>query len=132
MGRGGLWAVGGVHRRRAHPLLTLVLLSFVAHVPSPRETHQVLTPPNPSTPPTPPPHTHTSWPQIILVLTSFEVSVNVITAVTGLFAMNLMLRPGVEGQGPYWQFVVISVVCGAATIAMFGGIMAYCRIKGLI
>eukprot|EP00887_Chlorella_sp_A99_P007871 scaffold20.g7871.t1 len=70
--------------------------------------------------------------RLILMLTSFEVSVNMITAITGLFAMNLMLQPGVEGQGPYWQFVTISVVCGTATIVLFGGILTYCRLKGLI
>ena len=88
--------------------------------------HLSCLPTNPAIPPCP------STAQLILMMTSFEVSVNLTTAMTGLFAMNVMLRPGVLGQGPYWQFVTISVVTGVATIVLFVGILAYCRIKRLI
>ncbi|RMZ52970.1 hypothetical protein APUTEX25_001089 [Auxenochlorella protothecoides] len=71
-----------------------------------------------------------------LVLTALTASVALITAITSLFAMNLELSPGVQGQasreGPYWQFIVVSVVCCLAAAFIFTGVMVYCRWKRLI
>lgn len=41
--------------------------------------------------------------QLDLVLTAFTASVGLITAVTGLFAMNVQLRPDAEGPGEQGQ-----------------------------
>ncbi|KDD72467.1 hypothetical protein H632_c3305p0, partial [Helicosporidium sp. ATCC 50920] len=67
-----------------------------------------------------------------LVLTALTASVALITAVTSLFAMNLELRPGVPGQGPYWEFVVVSVTCCVTAVVIFASVMAYCRYKRLM
>ncbi|PSC75097.1 magnesium transporter MRS2-7 isoform B [Micractinium conductrix] len=67
-----------------------------------------------------------------LVLTSFSASVALVTAITGLFAMNVMLNPGQEGQAPYSWFLAVSISTGIGAIAVFAGVMAYCRWKRLI
>ncbi|KAL4428791.1 hypothetical protein ABPG77_005229 [Micractinium sp. CCAP 211/92] len=67
-----------------------------------------------------------------LVLTSFSAAVALVTAITGLFAMNVMLRPNKEGQAPYSWFLAISISTGIGAIAIFAGVMAYCRWKRLI
>ncbi|KAL4428790.1 hypothetical protein ABPG77_005228 [Micractinium sp. CCAP 211/92] len=67
-----------------------------------------------------------------LVLTSFSASVALVTAITGLFAMNVMLRPDTEGQAPYSWFLAVSISTGIGAIAIFAGVMTYCRWKRLI
>ncbi|KAK2077395.1 hypothetical protein QBZ16_004240 [Prototheca wickerhamii] len=67
-----------------------------------------------------------------MVLTALTASVALITAITSLFAMNLELQPGVEGQGPYGWFVSISVSCCTAALCIFVGVMVYCRWKRLL
>ncbi|KAI3437683.1 hypothetical protein D9Q98_000132 [Chlorella vulgaris] len=67
-----------------------------------------------------------------LVLTSFSASVALVTAITSLFAMNLMLRPDREGQAPYSWFLAISISTGIGAICIFASVMAYCRWKRLI
>ncbi|KAL4428792.1 hypothetical protein ABPG77_005230 [Micractinium sp. CCAP 211/92] len=117
-----------------------------------------------------------------LVLTSFSASVALVTAITGLFAMNVMLLPDKvrssrqhqaghrqpwpgrghalcrhagaalvapspplhsssrvgpsaapqEGQAPYSWFLAVSISTGIGAIAIFAGVMAYCRWKRLI
>jgi magnesium transporter len=70
--------------------------------------------------------------QLDLVLTSFSASVALVTAITSLFAMNLMLRPDREGQAPYSWFLAISISTGIGAICIFASVMAYCRWKRLI
>lgn len=70
--------------------------------------------------------------QLDMVLTALTASVALITAITSLFAMNLELQPGVEGQGPYGWFVSISVSCCTAALCIFVGVMVYCRWKRLL
>jgi magnesium transporter len=67
-----------------------------------------------------------------LVLTSFNASVALVTAITGLFAMNVMLQPDHEGQAPYSWFLIVAISTGVGAIAVFAGVMAYCRWKRLI
>ncbi|GAB4815414.1 hypothetical protein N2152v2_002460 [Parachlorella kessleri] len=67
-----------------------------------------------------------------LVLTAFSAAVGLVTAVTGLFAMNVELKPDLDGPGPYSMFVALSVSAGVGAVAVFGGILAYCRWKRLI
>lgn len=67
-----------------------------------------------------------------LVLTSFTACMGLITAVTGLFAMNVYLRPGPDGRGPYAWFVVISVSAGTGAILLFLSVLAYCRWQRLL
>lgn len=67
-----------------------------------------------------------------LVLTSFSASVALVTAITGLFAMNVMLRPDQEGQAPYGWFLAISISTGIGAICVFTGVMCFCRWKRLI
>ncbi|KAL4451649.1 hypothetical protein ABPG75_007311 [Micractinium tetrahymenae] len=67
-----------------------------------------------------------------LVLTSFSAAVALVTAITGLFAMNVMLQPDKEGQAPFSWFLAVSISTGVGAIAVFAGVMAYCRWKRLI
>ncbi|KAI3437682.1 hypothetical protein D9Q98_000131 [Chlorella vulgaris] len=67
-----------------------------------------------------------------LVLTSFSASVALITAITGLFAMNVMLRPDIDGQAPYSWFLAVSISTGIGAIVIFASVMTYCRWKRLI
>ncbi|KAL4856218.1 Magnesium transporter MRS2-7 [Chlorella vulgaris] len=67
-----------------------------------------------------------------LVLTAFSASVALVTAITGLFAMNLMLRPDREGQAPYSWFLAVSISTGIGAICIFASVMTYCRWKRLI
>lgn len=45
--------------------------------------------------------------QIDLILTAFTAAMGLITAITGLFAMNVQLRPVAENPGPYSMFVMV-------------------------
>jgi magnesium transporter len=67
-----------------------------------------------------------------LVLTSFSASVALVTAITGLFAMNVMLQPDIEGQAPYSWFLAVSISTGIGAIVIFTSVMMYCRWKRLI
>jgi magnesium transporter len=70
--------------------------------------------------------------RIDLLLTALSSSVAFITAITALFAMNLQLAPGQDGQGPYWQFVTIAVTTSIVAVVMFTGVVMYCRYKRLL
>lgn len=70
--------------------------------------------------------------RIDLLLTALSSSVAFITAITALFAMNLQLAPGQDGQGPYWQFVTIAVATSIVAVVMFAGVVMYCRYKRLL
>jgi magnesium transporter len=67
-----------------------------------------------------------------LILTSLTASVAMVTAVTSLFAMNLELQPGIQGQGPWAWFVAVSVTSAVAAICIFCGVLLYARKKRLI
>jgi magnesium transporter len=67
-----------------------------------------------------------------IVLTSFTACMGLITAITGLFAMNLKLRPNAEDSAPYSWFVIISTSAGAFAILLFVSVMLYCRWKRLL
>eukprot|EP00890_Picochlorum_soloecismus_P005858 jgi/Picsp_1/6273/NSC_03624-R2_magnesium transporter mrs2-7 len=67
-----------------------------------------------------------------IVLTAFTACMGLITAVTGLFAMNLKLRPNAEDAAPYSWFVIISTSAGAFAILLFISVMVYCRWKRLL
>ncbi|EFN56043.1 hypothetical protein CHLNCDRAFT_57773 [Chlorella variabilis] len=67
-----------------------------------------------------------------LVLTSFSASVALVTAITGLFAMNVMLQPDTEGQAPFGWFLAVSISTGVGAIFIFTAVMIYCRWKRLI
>lgn len=70
--------------------------------------------------------------RIDLLLTTLTSSVAFVTAITGLFAMNLQLSPGQDGQGPYSQFVSIAVSTSVVAIVIFVGTIIYCRKKRLL
>ena len=70
--------------------------------------------------------------QLDIVLTAFTASVALITAITGLFAMNVMLQPDSEGQAPYSWFLAVSISTGIGAIVIFTTVMIYCRWKRLI
>ena len=70
--------------------------------------------------------------QLDLVLTSFSASVALVTAITGLFAMNVMLQPDTEGQAPFGWFLAVSISTGVGAIFIFTAVMIYCRWKRLI
>jgi magnesium transporter len=67
-----------------------------------------------------------------LVLTSFTASVALITAITGLFAMNVSLSPSFEDKAPYSWFVVIAVSTSVLAVLVFASVMIYCRWKRLL
>jgi magnesium transporter len=69
--------------------------------------------------------------QLDLVLTSFSASVALVTAITSLFAMNVMLQPG-EEVAPYSWFLGVSISTGLGAILVFSVVIAYCRWKRLI
>lgn len=70
--------------------------------------------------------------RVDLILTSLTASVAMVTAVTSLFAMNLELQPGIQGQGPWAWFVAVSVTSAVAAICIFCGVLLYARKKRLI
>jgi len=67
-----------------------------------------------------------------LILTAATASIALITAVTSLFAMNVQLIPGLDGNAPYSWFVGISVGTAVVAVTVFVAIMTYCRHKQLI
>ncbi|KDD71557.1 hypothetical protein H632_c4800p0 [Helicosporidium sp. ATCC 50920] len=72
--------------------------------------------------------------RVDLVLTSFNASVAMVTALTSLFAMNLAMKPGDgwSGQGPYTWFVAISLTTSIGAVVIFGIVLAYARHNRLI
>ncbi len=66
-----------------------------------------------------------------LVLTSLTTSIGLITAITGLFAMNVTLSPDFD-KAPYSWFVTISVASSVLAVVVFVSVMSYCRYKRLI
>lgn len=61
-----------------------------------------------------------------LVLTSFTASMGLITAITGMFAMNTYLGDFPD-KAPYSWFVVISSCSSALAILVFSSVIMYCR-----
>ena len=69
-----------------------------------------------------------------IILTSFNASVAIVTAMTSLFAMNLAMMPGDNwhGQGPYSWFVSISIASGVGALACFFAVLAFARYKRIL
>lgn len=67
-----------------------------------------------------------------LMLTSFTASMGLITAITGLFAMNVVLSPGIEDKAPYSWFVTIAVTSATVAVLLFASVIGYSRYKRLI
>jgi magnesium transporter len=67
-----------------------------------------------------------------LVLTTFAASVGLITAITGLFAMNTQLYPGNVDKAPFSFFVAIATTATTLAVVMLIGVMGYCRWKRLL
>lgn len=67
-----------------------------------------------------------------LVLTTFAASVGLITAITGLFAMNTQLYPGNVDKAPFSLFLVIALTSSSLALLLFVGVLGYCRWKKII
>jgi magnesium transporter len=70
--------------------------------------------------------------QLNLVLTCFSASVGLITAITGLFAMNTQLYPGNVDKAPFSLFLVIALTSSSLALLLFVGVLGYCRWKKII
>lgn len=67
-----------------------------------------------------------------LMLTSFTASMALITAITSLFAMNVVLSPKYPDKGPFGWFIVVAVTSATAAICLFFAVIGYSRYKRLI
>ena len=65
-------------------------------------------------------------------MTAFAASVGLITAITGLFAMNTMLYPGNTDKAPYAWFLYIAFLSAFLSVGMFSTVVIYARRKKLI
>ena len=67
-----------------------------------------------------------------LVLTTGTSCLGLITAITGIFAMNVALSPNFADKAPYSWFVTIASVSAAVAVTLFVSVIGYCRYKRLI
>lgn len=67
-----------------------------------------------------------------LLLTSFTACMGLVTAITGLFAMNVVLDPKFEDKAPYTWFVTIAVTSSIIAIVVFTSVVMYCKWKRLM
>lgn len=67
-----------------------------------------------------------------LILSTATTAIGAITAVTSLFAMNVVLAPGITDKAPYSWFLAITLSTVLGSVSLFAGVIAYARFRQLV